>query len=69
MNVRFKSSEVVARNDKMIFESWLQNEMQIDTAIRKLAQSNEWKTPLTREEFVELADSLGYKKWNARKEI
>lgn len=69
MDRKFKHGESCAHSDKTVLEAWLQGTMPISNAIRNMKNNNEWEEELSKEEFIKLAESLGYRKWKASDEI
>lgn len=59
MKRKFKSSEYDANLDRHYLTQWVKGEITAMTAIRLMSEHNEWKD-MTVDEFIEMANSLGY---------
>ena len=55
----FNTSERAALRDVAIFKKWEECAMPAEQAARKMAQNNSWQN-LTANEFIRIANSLGY---------
>ena len=55
----FKSGQRAALRDIAILKKWEECAMPAEQAARKMAQNNSWQD-LTANEFIRIANSLGY---------
>lgn len=59
MKRKFKSSQYDAKLDRAYLTKWMRGEITTMTAIRLMSEHNGWED-MTIDEFIEMANSLGY---------
>lgn len=56
---KFKHSETIATKDRAVLIKWDESKITTSTAMALISENNGWEG-MTLEEFIEIAEGLGY---------